>query len=55
MQKVWKSGVNLSAHSGIGHVVPYMESIIEEGLAKLIDKFKNEARKYSQLGNAPKV
>ncbi len=36
MQENWKNGLNLSAHSGIGHVVPYVEDIMKNGLGKMI-------------------
>lgn len=39
-------GLNLSAQSGIGHVVAYMEDVINEGLGAITEKFKTEAKKY---------
>jgi hypothetical protein len=38
--------MNLSGHSGIGHVVAYMEEIMENGLDYVIKQFVNEANKY---------
>ena len=35
--------MNLSGHSGIGHVVAYMEEIMENGLDYVIKQFVNEA------------
>lgn len=35
--------MNLSGHSGIGHVVAYMEEIMENGLDYVIQQFVNEA------------
>ena len=32
----WAQGKNLSAESGIGHVVPHMEDIMNEGLGAII-------------------
>ena len=37
------TGVNLSAHSGIGHVNPHMEEIMEVGLRKMIRDFNKQA------------
>ena len=37
------TGVNLSAHSGIGHVNPHMEEIMEFGLDKMIRDFNKQA------------
>lgn len=35
--------MNLSGHSGIGHVVAYMEEIMENGLDYVIQQFVSEA------------
>lgn len=46
MRAGWMMGQNLSAHSGIGHVVPYMEDIMTIGLDGLIAKFKSKAESF---------
>ena len=45
------TGVNLSAHSGVGHVNPHMEEIMEVGLSKMIIKFNSEANKVRRILN----
>jgi hypothetical protein len=36
MKANWGAGKNLSAESGIGHVVPHMEDIMNQGLGAII-------------------
>jgi hypothetical protein len=45
-QEGWMKGQNLSAHSGIGHVTPYVDEIFKIGLAELTNKFMEKANKY---------
>lgn len=33
MKELWSQGTNLSAHSGVGHIMPYLEEIIKDGLS----------------------
>lgn len=47
MQQGWYEGRNLSAHSGIGHINPYMEEIMEIGLDNLIQQFKDKAKLHN--------
>lgn len=38
---------NISGHSGIGHVLPWYEQILEDGLDSLLEKFGEKAKKYA--------
>ena len=40
LKNIWDNGNSLSEHSGVGHVVPYLDEIFEKGLQKMVDKFK---------------
>jgi len=46
MQSSWLRGRNLSAHSGIGHVLPELEEILTIGLGGLITEFQKKADQY---------
>jgi hypothetical protein len=39
----WLNNKNLSPHSGVGHIVPHYEEIIEVGLDEMISRFKRSA------------
>lgn len=54
MKELWSQGKNLSAHSGIGHVNPDFEHIIEVGLAKIIEDFKAKANQFLAAQNQEK-
>lgn len=43
MQSSWLRGRNLSAHSGIGHVLPELEEILTIGLRGMIQEFQKKA------------
>lgn len=36
---LYSQGMNLSAHSGIGHIVAYLEEIMKYGLKWMVDRY----------------
>lgn len=53
-QSNWLHGLNISSHSGIGHVVAYVTEIFDKGLGALTQDFQNSANGVKNLTDKKK-